>query len=156
MKLTRKQFSKKVLEYNRLEIDIHEYFDEDFKYEDQYPLLNALDCYWTMVGDGYDKVRYSDSVENLCEYEGNYHENEICSAEGDYPKEKIYIGAEYTLIIVDIECTGFRFSALFDNQKERPMYLTDCYKVDAGQLPVCSWLDDFIHSKYYEQMGCEE
>ena len=93
---------------------IFDYFDykEDWRI---LPLDDATEYYWFYEGN--DFVRFAETKEQLEDEESeNYYENEIYT-QRHLPKW-VYIGKEYTMIVVDTHADGNQLLQIFDNTKE--------------------------------------
>lgn len=84
-----------------------------------FPVDDAIKYFWVLDGEGPGSVKFAETKEVLeDEDSGEYYENEIYT-QRHLPKW-VYIGADYTMIVVDTHTDGNKFLQIFDNSKRVP------------------------------------
>lgn len=103
--------------YFALQKEIYEYFGYEENWR-VFPIDDATDYYWRMVGEGPGTVYFADIVEDPEDKddENNNYSNEIYT-QRHLPK-RVYRGKDYTMIVVDTQTDGKKFLSIFDNSKE--------------------------------------
>jgi hypothetical protein len=100
-------------EYFRIQEEIFAHFGYKEGWR-SYPVEDRRDMYWII--DHGVQVTFAESKDKLpldeqSEREGNYYCDEIIH-------EKIYEKEDFTAILVDTQCDGNKFFAIFDNSKK--------------------------------------
>jgi len=101
--------------YNALQKELFEYFGyvENWR---AFPVDDARQYFWMLDGVGPGTVRFADSKKLLKDEDlGEYYENEIYTQR--HLEKWVYIGAEYTMIVVDTHTDGNKFLKIFSNDK---------------------------------------
>jgi len=101
-------------EYKALKEELFKYFGyvEDWHV---LPIDDAREYFWRLDGEGTGTVFFAETKEQLDDEDGNYYEHEIYTQR--HPPKWVYIGAEYTMIVVDTNTDGNKFLQIFDNSK---------------------------------------
>lgn len=111
---------KELDDYFAAEKKVHEYFGYEGHWH-TYPLDDKRDCFWCINGN---EVLFDDDEECFKDPDlGPQYSDVIISND---EKRLIYCKGKYTMMVVDTQCDGNKFLAIFDNSKEIVSYNNDC------------------------------
>ena len=101
-------------EYKSLKEELFKYFGyvEGWRV---LPIDDAREYFWRLYGEGPGTVYFAETKEQLDDEYGSYYTNEIYT-QRHLPKW-VYIGVDYTMIVVDTTTDGNKFLQIFDNSK---------------------------------------
>lgn len=85
------------------------------------PFSDSRDMLWKLYQDedGYGSVIFAETDEELNTGEGNCYSNVIYT--NRHLPKWVYLGAEFTMIVVDTRTDGNQFLQIFSNDKERSL-----------------------------------
>jgi hypothetical protein len=109
---------EKLTEYFKLQKEIYDYFgyEEDWC---KFPISDAREFYWELNqnsnGSGY--VVFAKTIKGCKgEDDSDCYKNSIYTQR--FLKKWVYIGQDFTMILVDTHCDGNKFLQIFDNAKK--------------------------------------
>lgn len=101
-------------EYFNLQKKIYEYFG----YEEDWKIIPVSDCreyYWCISHEG--TVKFANNKLNIFKFHEEDGYEELIYKSSFLPK-CVYIGKDFTMIIIDTRTDGNKFLSIFDNAKE--------------------------------------
>lgn len=117
---------KELDDYFAAERKVHDFFGFEGCWR-VFPLEDMRKCFWYVDEDG-QEVKFDYSEEPFLDKDlGPQYSNSIISP--DFSPEDspgVYRKDGYTMIVVDTQCDGNKFLAIFDNTKEMKMRSYDC------------------------------
>lgn len=96
-------------QYFKLQEEIYDYFGykEDWCV---FPISDSTEYFWALTER---QVYFADTKEELESQSGNYYSNEIYNQR--FLPKAVYLGKDYTMILVDTHTDGNKFLQIFDN-----------------------------------------